>query len=180
MQPISTSVRQSQAGRFTRRELQEYLGVGRNAVPGIADRFKLACIDGSHDEREVWRRLLGLEAVGDTGVISCGWAQATFTGFPASSARPHRQSGTSSRPGSSHTDMGCNSAFKLSAEGHACVAGARLSSTPHGVVSLSPAFAKLRPSQGNLTTLGCLRSAMTAEDLRPPSSPQCHPSWVQP
>ena len=68
MQPISTSLRQSEEGWFTRRELQEYLGVGKNAVPGIADRFKLTCIDGSYDEREVWRRLLGLEPVGDPGV----------------------------------------------------------------------------------------------------------------
>jgi hypothetical protein len=68
MHTTGAPIQQAEAGWFNRRELQQYLGVGKNAVAAIADRFGLNCIDGSYDERDVWRRILDLEPVHDHGV----------------------------------------------------------------------------------------------------------------
>ena len=67
MQTTGTPIEQTETGWFTRRELQEYLYVGKNAVSEIASRFRLTCIDGSYDERDVWRRILDLEPVHEHG-----------------------------------------------------------------------------------------------------------------
>jgi hypothetical protein len=68
MHTTGAPIQQAEAGWFNRRELQQYLGVGKNAVAAIADRFALTCIDGSYDERDVWLRVLDLEPVHDHGV----------------------------------------------------------------------------------------------------------------
>ena len=67
MQSTGTPIQQTEAGWFTRRELQGYLGVGKNAVAAIADRFGLVSVDGCFDERDVWRRILNLQPVHDHG-----------------------------------------------------------------------------------------------------------------
>jgi hypothetical protein len=67
MQSIDTPIQQAEAGWFTRSELQAYLGVGKNAVAAIADRFSLTDVERSFDERDVWRRILQLEPVHDHG-----------------------------------------------------------------------------------------------------------------
>lgn len=64
---IDTPIQQAEAGWFTRRELKAYLGVGKNAVAAIADRFSLTDVEGYFDERDVWRRILHLEPVHDRG-----------------------------------------------------------------------------------------------------------------
>jgi hypothetical protein len=65
MHSIDTPIQQAEAGWFTRRELQAYLGVGKNAVGAISDRFGLTDVEGCFDERDVWRRILHLEPVHD-------------------------------------------------------------------------------------------------------------------
>jgi hypothetical protein len=67
MQLIDTPIQQAEAGWFTRRELQAYLGVGKNAVAAIVDRFDLTDVEGCFDDRDVWRRILHLEPVHDHG-----------------------------------------------------------------------------------------------------------------
>jgi hypothetical protein len=67
MQSIDTPIQQAEAGWFTRRELQAYLGVGKSAVAAIADRFGLTEVEGYFDEWDVWRRILHLEPVHDRG-----------------------------------------------------------------------------------------------------------------
>jgi hypothetical protein len=67
MQSIDTPIQQAEAGWFTRRELQAYLGVGKNAVAAIADRFGLTEVEGCFDERDVWRRILHLAPVHEHG-----------------------------------------------------------------------------------------------------------------
>jgi hypothetical protein len=68
MQSIENPIQQAEAGWFSRRELQAYLRVGKNAVAAIADRFSLTEVEGCFDERDVWRRILHLEPVHDHGV----------------------------------------------------------------------------------------------------------------
>jgi hypothetical protein len=68
MQSIGLPVQQTEAGWFNRRERQVYLGIGKNTVTAIADRFGLTCVDGCFDEPDVWRRLLDLEPVHDHGI----------------------------------------------------------------------------------------------------------------
>jgi hypothetical protein len=67
MQSIDPPIQQAEAGWFSRRELRAYLGVGKNAVRAIADRFGLTDVEGCFDERDVWRRILHLEPVHDRG-----------------------------------------------------------------------------------------------------------------
>jgi hypothetical protein len=68
MQLIDSPIQQAEAGWFSRRELQDYLGVGKNALTAIAERFGLTNVDGCFDERDVWRRLLDLEPMHNHGV----------------------------------------------------------------------------------------------------------------
>jgi hypothetical protein len=67
MHSIDTPIQQVEAGWFTRSELQAYLGVGKNTVGAISDRFGLTDVEGCFDERDVWRRILHLEPVHNHG-----------------------------------------------------------------------------------------------------------------
>jgi hypothetical protein len=48
-------------GLLSRGELQDYLNVGKNALPGIAERFNLAPVENHFPWRTIWRQILGLQ-----------------------------------------------------------------------------------------------------------------------
>ena len=48
---------------LTRKELREYLDVGRNRIPEILERFDLRPVEGLFPFRSVWRQILWIEPV---------------------------------------------------------------------------------------------------------------------
>jgi hypothetical protein len=48
-------------GLLSQRELQDYLNVGKNALPGIVERFDLAPVENHFPWRTIWRQILRLE-----------------------------------------------------------------------------------------------------------------------
>lgn len=81
-------------------ELRRYLGVGRNNVSAIAQRFGIENLHGIYPESVVWRQLFGLtpdddaaraalrEPLADINWVSCA------TGVARSTIRDHLRSGT--------------------------------------------------------------------------------------
>lgn len=48
-------------GLWSREELSNYLNVGHNEIPRIAERFSIPVIEGHFAERTVWRQLFGID-----------------------------------------------------------------------------------------------------------------------
>lgn len=52
-------------GLLSRRELQDYLNVGKNALPGIVERLNLTPLENRFPWRSIWRQILHLEPADD-------------------------------------------------------------------------------------------------------------------
>lgn len=92
------------SGLLSSQELGQYLSVGRNEIPGIAQRFSLMRLEGHFPERDVWRKILGVEPEDDDAVAllrtqlqDINWVAARI-GRAASSVRRRVQNGTFDYP----------------------------------------------------------------------------------
>lgn len=91
-------------GFFAPGELGTWLGVSRNSVAEIAERFGLRAIEGRYPEAEVYRKILGIEPRDDQDrdllrrpLEGTGWLSRK-TGVPASTVRAKVRKGTFAYP----------------------------------------------------------------------------------
>ena len=91
-------------GFFTLGELGVWLGISRNSVGDVAERFGLHAIDGRYPEAEVYRKILGIDPRDDQDrerlrrpLEGAGWLSRK-TGVPASTARAKVRNGTFGYP----------------------------------------------------------------------------------
>jgi hypothetical protein len=78
-------------GLLSRRELQDYLNVGKNALPGIEARFNLAPVENHFPWRTIWRQVLRLEPADDEDALllreqlqPIDWVARRIGGSPSS------------------------------------------------------------------------------------------------
>ncbi|MFZ3584857.1 hypothetical protein ACOI1H_22290 [Loktanella sp. DJP18] len=50
--------KQKRPGFYSGKELAIWLGVSRNSIPDVAERFRITSIEGLYPEADVWRRIL--------------------------------------------------------------------------------------------------------------------------
>lgn len=91
-------------GFFALGELGIWLGVSRNSVAEIAERFGLCAMEGRYPEAEVYRKILGIEPRDDQDrdllrrpLEGSGWLSRK-TGVPASTIRAKVRKGTFAYP----------------------------------------------------------------------------------
>ena len=91
-------------GFFAQSELATWLGVSRNSVADIADRFGLRPLEGRFPEAEVYRKILRIDPRDDHDrdclrrpLEGSGWLSRT-TGVPASSIRSRVRNGSFDYP----------------------------------------------------------------------------------
>ena len=88
----------SSAG-LTTEELRRYLGVGRNTITPVAQRFGIEKLHGVYPEYVVWRQLFGVVADNDAAqaalrepLADLNWL-SNATGVPSSTIRDHLRRG---------------------------------------------------------------------------------------
>lgn len=96
--------KQRRPGFYTATELGDWLGVSRNSVPEIAERFGLKRSEGNYPEADVWRKILGIDPRHEADrellrrpLAASEWV-ARKTGTPPSTLRSKVKQGTFEYP----------------------------------------------------------------------------------
>ncbi|WP_271881329.1 hypothetical protein [Phaeobacter italicus] len=96
--------KQRRKGFFSKTELAEWLGVSRNSVAGIAERFGIREIENLFPEADVWRKILGIDPRHEEDRVLLrrplrdGTWFARQTGIPQSTIRAKIREGTLEYP----------------------------------------------------------------------------------